>query len=334
MYHHSSQHIAFKLSERGHSKSFKCNRFKCQDSRPRSRDSGRPRLGWNEGGRNGPSAYEISWNDHRWNQRLKKVRISNSETGPWFSSLLTPGYVFSKPLASASKAAWWNVKTTYRWLGAHDLYSSVHRFTNGTRCPERIAGWKLTHSIGTPSLPDIQKLCACWILLGCTPEQALLLCLICELDKLQGKQCWQTPCTSSAMHEMPCAWRSIVLADCAIPMWTIKSLRWWHHLTFRAAHTHTITCKLTKAHTYSRNDRETLQYYVMSYIYIYMWYAHHHSFPALDIILLSAWTNHQSLCVLLDGTISDRPTPTDTLFWGPCRPDMTGAWCRDTMFER
>ena len=258
MYHHSSHHIAFKLSERGHSKSFKCNRFKCQDSRPRSCDSGRPRLGWNEGGRNGPSAYEISWNDHRWNQRLKKARI------------LTPGYVFSKPLASASKAAWWNVKTTYRWLGAHDLYSSVHRFTNGTRCPERIAGWKLTHSIGTPSLPDIQKLCACWILLGCTPEQALLLCLICELDKLQGKQCWQTPCTSSAMHEMPCAWRSIVLADCAIPMWTIKSLRWWHHLTFRAAHTHTITCKLTKAHTYSRNDREPLQYYVMSYIYIYV----------------------------------------------------------------
>ena len=37
-------------------------------------------------------------------------------------------------------------------------------------------------------------------------------------------------------------------------------------------HTHTQShAKLTKAHTYSRNDRETLQYYVMSYIYIYIY---------------------------------------------------------------
>lgn len=125
---------------------------------PGSRDSGRPRLGWNEGGRNAASAYEISWNDHRLNQRLKST--NQQLWNRWFSSLQTPGYVFSKPLASASKTAWWNVKTTYPWLGAHDLYSSVHRSTNGTRCPERIAGWKLTHSIGTASLPDIQKLCA------------------------------------------------------------------------------------------------------------------------------------------------------------------------------
>lgn len=63
MHHHSSRHIILQAFK-GHSRSFKCNRFKCQDSRPRSRDSGRPRLGWNECGRNGANGYEISWNDH------------------------------------------------------------------------------------------------------------------------------------------------------------------------------------------------------------------------------------------------------------------------------